>query len=80
MIGIRIDGTANSFPDDNSSQLQVGSPVSSGWTYDSENLSGTFYANVLPGSHIVTLVLGSYEAGTSYARVYGLNVEVLKQP
>lgn len=76
-LGIRIDGPPNSSPDGNSN-VQMGMQLGSFW--DSHNLSNTFFINVPPGMHTVTLVLGSWDAGTSYARAYALNTEILRQP
>lgn len=79
-LGIRIDGNPNEAPLEGS-LVQVGTPVTSGdWWSDSQFLSDTFFVNVPAGEHTVTLALGSYDNGTSHATLYGMNIEILKQP
>ncbi len=78
-IGVRIDGNPNTFPDP-SSQVFVGTPVSSYWVHDSSYLANTYFIDVPAGSHTVTLVLSSGDNGTSHARAYGMSVEMLQQP
>lgn len=78
-LAVRIDGDPNSNPN-NSSFVQVGTPVSTSWTGNSLYLSSTYFANVPAGEHTVTLVLGSWDGGTSHARAYGMSIETLQQP
>ncbi len=79
-LGIRIDGNPNENPLEGS-LVQVGTPVTGGdWWSDSQFLSDTFFVNIPAGAHTVTLVLGSFDNGTSNATLFGMNVEILKQP
>ncbi|MEZ4867544.1 MAG: hypothetical protein R3C14_39825 [Caldilineaceae bacterium] len=78
-LGIRVDGSANSAAHGNS-WVQVGTPVSSLWTGESRQLANTWFVTVPSGSHTISLVLGSWDGGTSHAQVYSINVETLKSP
>ncbi len=77
-LGIRINGDPNTNPNNNSF-VQTGTIDSNAWTKDGLSLGRTFFVDVPSGTHTVTLVLASWDSGTSHARAYGMNVEVLKQ-
>jgi hypothetical protein len=78
-LGIRINGNPNTAPDP-PSLVQVGSPVTSNWSSDSLSLSSTYFVDVPAGTHSVTLVLCSWDSGTSHGRAYAMSVETLQQP
>lgn len=78
-LGIRIDGSANSAAHENS-WVQAGMPVSPLWTSESRQLANTWFVTVPSGTHTISLVLGSWDGGTSHAQIYSINVEVLKSP
>lgn len=78
-LGVRIDGAANSNPN-NSSLIQAGMPASNGFSLLSDQFANTYFFNVNPGIHTVTLVLGSWDSGVSHLRAYSMSVETLKQP
>ncbi len=78
-LGIRIDGGANSAAHENS-WVQAGMPVSPLWTSESRQLANTWFVTVPSGTHTISLVLGSWDGGTSHAQIYSINVEVLKSP
>lgn len=77
-LGIRINGSSNTAPDE-ASLVQVGTPVSANYVFDSQFLSGIYFVDIPVGMHTVALVMSSGDNGTSNGRAYSMEIETLKQ-